>query len=121
LPRLCSHSSRRRIAPPLQQPTRATSRNRPAGSPKSTTFWGGPIAAPIRSCSRWGLPCRHPLPGPRWALTPPFQFRRTEVLATCFLLHCPWGRPRRALPGTVIPWSPDFPRPACASRGCPAL
>ena len=23
----------------------------------------------------------------------------------------PWGRPRRALPGTVFPWSPDFPPP----------
>ena len=28
-----------------------------------------------------------------------------------FLWHFPWGRPRRALPGTVFPWSPDFPRP----------
>src|SRR5215217_5910151 len=28
---------------------------------------------------------------------------------------------RRALPGTAVPWSPDFPRPACASRGRPAL
>ena len=30
-------------------------------------------------------------------------------LAVCSLWHCPWGRPRRALPGTVFPWSPDFP------------
>jgi len=30
--------------------------------------------------------------------------------AVCSLWHCPWGRPRRALPGTVFPWSPDFPR-----------
>ena len=29
--------------------------------------------------------------------------------AVCFLWHFPWGRPRRALPGTVFPWSPDFP------------
>ena len=29
--------------------------------------------------------------------------------AVCFLWHCPWGRPRRALPGTVSPRSPDFP------------
>jgi len=26
-----------------------------------------------------------------------------------FLWHFPWGCPRRALPGTVPPWSPDFP------------
>ena len=32
--------------------------------------------------------------------------------AVSFLLHCPWGRPRRPLAGTVVLWSPDFPRPA---------
>ena len=26
------------------------------------------------------------------------------------LWHCPWSCLRRALPGTVVPWSPDFPR-----------
>ena len=31
--------------------------------------------------------------------------------AVCFLWHFPWGRPRRALPGTVFSWSPDFPPP----------
>ena len=31
--------------------------------------------------------------------------------AVCFLWHFPWGCPRRALPGTVFPWSPDFPPP----------
>ena len=29
--------------------------------------------------------------------------------AVFFLWHYPWGRPRRVLPGTVFPWSPDFP------------
>src|SRR3954451_2749429 len=29
--------------------------------------------------------------------------------AVCFLLHCPWGHPRRRVSGTVFPWSPDFP------------
>src|SRR5262249_43377919 len=28
--------------------------------------------------------------------------------------HFPWGCPRRALPGTVFPWSPDFPPAAQA-------
>ena len=32
--------------------------------------------------------------------------------AVSFLWHYPWGRPRRGLPGTVPPWSPDFPLPA---------
>ena len=31
--------------------------------------------------------------------------------AVCFLLHFPWGRPRRPLAATVFPWSPDFPLP----------
>ena len=35
----------------------------------------------------------------------------------CFLLHFPWGHPRRALPGTVFPWSPDFP-PLTIFRRC---
>jgi len=58
------------------------------------------LTAPFR-------PCRHPLPGRP---------------AVWFLWHCPWGRPRRALPGTAFPWSPDFPPPAreghntCARR-----
>jgi hypothetical protein len=30
--------------------------------------------------------------------------------AVCSLWHFPWGCPRRELPGTVVPWSPDFPR-----------
>ena len=35
--------------------------------------------------------------------------------AVCSLWHFPWGRPRRGLPGTVFPWSPDFP-PAAGGR-----
>ena len=37
--------------------------------------------------------------------------------AVCFLWHFPWGRPRRALPGTVFPWSPDFPPPRKKHEG----
>ena len=57
-----------------------------------------------------------PLPAARCALTAPFHPCRPpgtpEGLAVYFLWHFPWGRPRRALPGTVPPWSPDFPLPA---------
>jgi len=83
---------------------------------------GCPDAAPvpIRSCSRWGLPCRDRR-RPRGALLPhPFTLARgpsPAVRAVCFLWHFPWGRPRRALPGTVFPWSPDFPPPAPPKRG----
>jgi hypothetical protein len=74
-----------------------------------------PPAAPIRSCSRWGLPCRPCCQG-RGALLPPrFTLARglaeAGARAVCFLWHYPWGRPRRPLAGTVFPWSPDFPPP----------
>ncbi len=50
------------------------------------------------------------LPAPRCALTAPFHpYPRLARQAVCFLWHYPWGHPRRALPGTVSPWSPDFP------------
>ena len=71
------------------------------------------LAAPTWSCSRWGLPC-HPRCRGRGALLPhPFTLARAGpragASAVCFLWHFPWGCPRRALPGTVFPWSPDFP------------
>ena len=61
-----------------------------------------------------GFTVPFPLPGTRCALTAPFHPclptpRRGP--AVCFLWHFPWGRPRRVLPGTVSPWSPDFPPP----------
>ncbi len=51
-----------------------------------------------------------PLPVARCALTAPFHHGEAEARAVCSLWHFPWGRPRRALPATVVPWSPDFPR-----------
>jgi hypothetical protein len=43
------------------------------------------------------------------------------TLAVCFLWHFPWGRPRRVLPGTYFPWSPDFPRQPGSWRGHPTI
>ena len=97
------HSSGTSVAGRLARPTRRTVRKRTRG-PK-------PPVLPIRSCSRWGLPCR-PCLQARGALLPhPFTLTSwfCNELAVCFLWHFPWGRPRRALPGTVFPWSPDFP------------
>ncbi len=99
------HSSGTSVAGRLARPTRAARRgNPPAGRARHAT--------PMRSCSRWGLPC-HDRYRPRGALLPhPFTLtRRPWRRAVCFLWHFPWGRPRRALPGTVFPWSPDFPPP----------
>jgi hypothetical protein len=96
----------------------------PHGAPRATNPGGGTgtfqaqphqavPAAPIRSCSRWGLPCR-PCCQRRGALLP-HRFTLTRgpfgARAVCFLWHFPWGRPRRLLAGTVFPWSPDFPPP----------
>jgi hypothetical protein len=47
----------------------------------------------------------------------PHPFTLSSCEEVCFLLHFPWGRPRRALPGTVFPWSPDFP-PLTIFRRC---
>ena len=81
----------------------------------------GPCATPIRSCTRWGLPCRACYQ-PRGALLPhPFALTdpRAGGLLSVALSLTPLAKDRRALPGTVIPWSPDFPRPPCGSRGRP--
>ena len=70
-------------------------------------------AAPIRSCSRWGLPCRLRC-RTRGALLPhrfTLAFAGCPARAVSSLWHFPWGRPRRPLAATVDPWSPDFPPP----------
>src|SRR5688572_26696608 len=107
------HSSRRRIAPSLKQPTRTAS----GGTSPPSLFGlapGGVYRAGRRYRDRGGL-----LPHP-FTVTPP-KICGPKPGATCFLLHFPWGRPRRALPGTVVPWSPDFPPAfAEASAGKPA-
>jgi len=72
-------------------------------------YRAGPVArAAVRSC--------------RTLSTLPVRSR-----AVSFLWHCPWCAfakamaHRRALPGTVVPWSPDFPRRSTLRRGRPAL
>ena len=105
----------------LGRPLPDASRDRPGRRCGNASVGGLPArrAAPIWSCSRWGLPCR-PRCRRRGALLPhPFtlaSIRFRHRSAVCFLWHCPWGRPRRVLPGTVFPWSPDFPPPANVSK-----
>ena len=122
--------SARRMSPcprwtaiPLGRASRRASRDQPGrqggNALASRSPWfpiSAPPAAPIRSCSRWGLPCRPRYRG-RGALLPHrFTLACCERSiagklepAVCFLWHFPWGRPRRPLAGTVFPWSPDFP------------
>lgn len=120
LPRLAArerggHSSWARVATRLTQPTRAVGRKQPSKVSLRT--------APIRSCSRWGLPCRSCCQSRGGLLLHPFTLAAAFAAAVCFLWHFPWGRPRRPLAGTVSPWSPDFPHPqpfGSCGRGRPA-
>ena len=107
LPRRDGHSSGTPVAGRLKQPTRAT-------RPTDRAWRASPRVAPIRFCSRRGLPCRRRC-RLRGALLPhPFTLTRSSlwpVRAVCFLWRYPWGRPRRTLSGAASVWSPDFPPP----------
>jgi len=120
------HSSGTRLAARLSRPTRATRRERLRGH---GTKW---VFVPCRRSPLFGLApggvypaapvargavrsCRtvSPLPADF-----PVNLGRSTLgaRAVCFLWHCPWGRPRRRLAGTVFPWSPDFPLSAGLAR-----
>src|SRR5882724_12149376 len=74
----------------------------PAAPPclRSGPFGVGHTSPPIWPCSDWGLPCHHPLPAVRWALTPPFLPYPTLARgAVCFLWPCPSPFGAQALPG----------------------
>ena len=126
LPARGDHSSGTRIAARLARPTRATGRECPRVGGAGIAPGSRSPAAPIRSCSRWGLPCRPRRRG-RGALLPHrFTLAGGRVAplapAVCSLWHFPWGRPRRPLAGTVFPWSPDFsPRGYPRGSGRPAV
>jgi hypothetical protein len=114
--------ARRVTAIPLGRRLRGASGNLP-GRPDSDTSPGhhrlraDARAVPIRSCSRWGLPCRFRC-RKRGALLP-HHFTLAAPLrefAVSSLWHFPWASPRlravwsrRTLSGTACPWSPDFP------------
>ena len=110
------------MAIPLGRPLPSASCDRPERrreGPPGIPASGMP-AAPTWSCSRWGFPCRRRCRR-RGALLPHrFTLAARPVFrdgpAVYFLWHFPWGRPRRALPGTVPPWSPDFPPSAQRRR-----
>ncbi len=71
---------------------------------------GFPTRNPYSVLLLAGLAVPPPLLEARWALTPPFHpYPPANRKAVCFLWRYPWGRPRRALPAAMSPWSPDFP------------
>jgi hypothetical protein len=111
------------MAIPLGHPLPSASCNRPERQREGPAWHpkhAGVPAAPTWSCSRWGFPCRRRCRR-RGALLPHhFTLAARRVSrdgpAVYFLWHFPWGRPRRALPGTAPPWSPDFPLPARSGK-----
>ena len=114
--RVLSRAAARAMAIHLGRPSPGASRDRPGRQVRkqTPTILEPPYAAPTWSCSRRGLPCRARRRA-RGALLPhPFTLARRPRgpgRAVSSLWHFPWGRPRRALPGSVPPWSPDFPPP----------
>ena len=93
LPLRDGHSSGARIAPCLEQPTRAAARIALDAEVAPSTR-----AAPIRSCSRWGLPCRlrcrtrGALLPHRFTLAFAVRPRRRSVLCGTFPGVAPGGR-----------------------------
>ena len=91
----------------VEQPTRTAAQDRACRAGRHVSLHG---LAPM------GFTMPGPLPARRCALTAPFHPYHPKV-AVCFLWHFPWGRPRRALPGILILWSPDFPLPEPRGSG----
>ncbi len=106
--RLCGHSSSPALARGVKRPTRATSGNTLICRPYSVLHPVGFTMPPL-------------LPKTRCALAAPFRPYPSEGGRIAFCGTVPDSRgSRRELPGTVVPWSPDFPRrgqvPAAAAR-----
>lgn len=104
-----SHSSRRPVARPLQQPTRASRGETPLPSLARD---------PYSVLLRVGFAMRTLLPAPRCAVTAPFHpclcpfrgHRRYTFCGTVPEHPRLRGVARRALPATLVSRSPDFPR-----------
>ena len=103
---------RRATAIHLGRPLPDVSRNLPGWQARKRA-WSRNPAPSLFGLAPGGVYRAVPVTGPAVGSYPtlsplPLGLRRWAV---CFLWHFPWGRPRRALPGTVFPWSPDFPPP----------
>ena len=111
------HSSGPAVTGGIKLPTRAS---RAEASLRRYPCGPAPREAPIRHCSGWGLPCRSCCQV-RGGLLPHRFTLALHAGRSRSLWRFPWGCPRRALPGTLASWSPDFPRAPCRTRGHPAF
>ncbi len=112
-PREGSHSSRRGIAPCAQAANPGLSR-------RNATTRLRRRETPMRPCSGWGLPCGPRCRSPGALLPHPFTLACEVALHRRYTLcgtfprfrSCgfPWPLTGRALPATLVSWSPDFPR-----------
>ena len=75
---------------------------------------GACLASPVARPAVGSYPTVSPLP----ACNIGYPIRTQAVY---FLWRFPWGYPRRALPGTIALWSPDFPRDCYQPRDHPAF
>jgi len=105
-----NHSSRRIVTDTLERPTR--------------TRRGPRHEVPIWPCSRWGLPCRSvaglAVRSYRTVSPLPVPWHSEECWAIGGLLSVALsvGSRRPGVTWHRALWSPDFPRRACARRGC---
>lgn len=104
------HSSWTHVAMRLMQPTRAVSRKQPSRV--------SPRTAPIRSCSRWGLPCRSCCQSRGGLLPHPFTLTTTDrggLLSVALSL----GSPPPAINRHRVSMEPGLSSPAAFRlRGC---
>jgi len=91
---------------------RATNPGGGAGTPSRLPSCDGSAGRPYSVLLPVGFTVPPPLPGARCALAAPFhpcpRGQASLARAVCFLWHCPWGRPRRPLAGTVFPVEPGL-------------
>ena len=104
------HSSGTSVTGRLTRPTRAAARE---CAPRRSFDPGRP---PLFGLAPGGVCRAGPVAGPAVRSYRPVSPLPAHAPAVCSLWHCPWGRPRRALPGTVFSWSPDFPPGAVKRR-----
>jgi hypothetical protein len=97
------HSSGTSVTGRLARPTRAAARKCASRQPE------GSERPPLFGLAPGGVYRADPVAGTAVRSYRPVSPLPAQAPAVCFLWHFPWGRPRRALPGTIFPWSPDFP------------
>ena len=99
--RMGDHSSRTTLARRLKRPTRTASRNE-AHVPSLFGLAPGGVCRAAPVAGRAVRSCR---------TVSPLPCRSTGGVFSVALSLTRLAPNRRALPGTVVPWSPDFPRP----------